>query len=171
MPMRETSPTPASQSLPRRRSLTSLGTVLDEMIRDLGLGEVVAKGAAVALWPEVVGEAVSRVTHPQTVRGSTLVVTVADSAWLQQLRYLEEPMVERLNAAIGRPVIDGIYLQIGSIPAAPDEDEPLEDAAGLDPEAAAHLEAVVAEVEDPALRATLRKVLACARRIEKEEGR
>ncbi|MEE8219708.1 MAG: DciA family protein, partial [bacterium] len=115
--------------------------------------------------------AVSRVTHPQTVRGRTLVVTVADSAWLQQLRYLEETMVERLNAAVGRTVIEGIYLQVGPIPVAPvapSAEEPPERPAGLDAEEEADLEAVVAALEDPDLQATLRSVLAASRRIEED---
>ncbi len=164
----EVSPAPMRRDVPRVPFFTSLGAVLDKTVQDLGLGEVVEKGAAIVLWPEVVGEAVSRVTHPQTVRGRTLVVTVADSAWLQQLRYLEETMVERLNAAVGRTVIEGIYLQVGPIPVAPAAEEPPERPAGLDAEEAADLEGVVAALEDPDLRTTLRSVLAASRRIEED---
>jgi predicted nucleic acid-binding Zn ribbon protein len=63
----------------------SLGAVIEEAIKGLGLGDAVAKGAAMHFWPEVVGETVARVTSPETVRGNTLVVNVADSAWLQNL--------------------------------------------------------------------------------------
>lgn len=164
----EVSPAPMRRDVPRVPFFTSLGAVLDKTVQDLGLGEAVEKGAAIVLWPEVVGEAVSRVTHPQTVRGRTLVVTVADSAWLQQLRYLEETMVERLNAAVGRTVIEGIYLQVGPIPVAPAAEEPPERPAGLDAEEEADLEAVVAALEDPDLQATLRNVLAASRRIEED---
>ena len=100
---------PASPRLRGGLSFSPLASVLEEIIQRLGLDETVSKGAAVVLWPEVVGEAVARVTSPETVRGSALVVTVADSAWLQQLRYMEEAIVERLNAAVGRPVIEGLY--------------------------------------------------------------
>ena len=167
--MPETSPNKSRRpGLPRSQTMAPVGAVLDKAIQDLGLGEAVAKGAAMVLWPEVVGEAVARVTHPQTVRGRTLVVTVVDSAWLQQLRYLEETMLEGLNAALGRQVIEGIYLQVGQIPVAPPADEPPEASAELAPEAAAYLEDVVSDVDDPGLRATLRRVLAASRPIEED---
>jgi predicted nucleic acid-binding Zn ribbon protein len=161
----EVSPTP----LRRASFFTSIGAVLDKTVKDLGLAGALEKGAALVLWPEVVGEAVSRVTHPQTVRGRTLVVAVADSAWLQQLRYMEETMVERLNAAVGRTVIEGIYLQVGTVPSAPVAEETPEPPGGLDAEEAADLEDAVAGLEDQDLRATIRRVLAASRRIEEGE--
>lgn len=162
-------PTPVRRDMGRTPFFTTLGAVIDKAVAELGLGEAVAKGAALVLWPEVVGEAVSRVTHPQTVRGRTLVVAVADSAWLHQLRYMEETMVERLNAAIGRPAIEGIYLQVGTIPAAPAQEEPPERPARLDAEEATDLEAALAGLEDADLRSTFRRVLAASRYIEEEE--
>lgn len=150
----------------RTHSFASLGAVLQETIQSLGLGEMVAKGAAMLLWPEVVGETVARVTHPETVRGTTLVVNVADSAWLQQFRYMEESMVERLNEAIGKPVIEGIYFKLGPVRDASTEEEQPEESAELDPETAAHIEEVVAGVDDPELRKTLKQILAASRRIE-----
>jgi hypothetical protein len=152
----------------RTRSFASLGAVLEEAIEGLGLGEMVSKGAAMLLWPEVVGETVARVTHPETVRGHTLVVNVADNAWLQQLRYMEEDMVERLNGAIGKPVIEGLYFKLGPISPASTEEERPEEPVELDPETAAHIEELVAGVDDPELRKTLKLILAASRRIEED---
>lgn len=153
----------------RARGFSSIGAVVEEAIRGLGLGDAVAKGAAMQLWPEVVGETVARVTQPETVRGNTLVVTVADSAWLQQLRYMEEPVVEKLNAAVGRPIIEGLYFKVGAIRPEPQEDEEVEEQAELDPETAAQLEQVVAALEDPELRETLKQILAASMRLTEGE--
>jgi hypothetical protein len=78
-------------------------------------------------------------------------------------------MLEGLNAALGRQVIEAIYLQVGPIPVAPPADEPPEDSAELAPEAVAYLEDVVSDVDDPGLQATLRRVLAASRPIEEDE--
>lgn len=151
-----------------RKGFDSLGAVLEEAIRGLGLGDMIAKGTALHLWPEVVGETVARVTYAETVQGTTLIVNVADSAWLNELRYMEESMVEGLNEAVGKPVIEGVFFKLGSLgPSGPEDEEP-GPPAFLEPEAAAHLEEVLKGIEDPELRSTLRQILAASRRVKEE---
>lgn len=149
------------------RGFASLAAVIEEAIQGLGLEEMVAKGAAMLLWPEVVGEGISRVTRPETLRGSTLVVTVADSAWLQQLRYMEEQILEELNAAIGGRAIEELYFKVGPLPRPSVEPKaPEETAVDIDPETATLLEEAVAGLQDPELRDTLRQLLAASLRKE-----
>jgi hypothetical protein len=150
-------------------SFSSLEAVLKKTIESLGLKEAVAKGAALLLWPEVVGEAVAQVTRAETVRGSTLVVTVTDSSWLQQLRYLEEPMVEKLNQALGQPVIEGLYFQLGSIVDPDQVEEPQEADETLSPEEASQLEELVSGIKDGELRATVKRLIQVARRLPRED--
>lgn len=153
------------------RGFASVGAVLEEAIRSLGLGDMVAKGAALHLWPEVVGETVARITYAETVQGTTLIVNVSDSAWLHELRYMEEAVVERLNEAVGKPVVEGVFFKIGPVGPFSEQEEELQGPALLDAETAAQLEDVLAAVEDPELRATLRQILAASRRIKEEDER
>jgi hypothetical protein len=147
----------------------SLGAVIEEAIKGLGLGDAVAKGAAMHFWPEVVGETVARVTSPETVRGNTLVVNVADSAWLQQLRYMEEPVVEKLNAAVGKPVIEGLYFKLGAIEAQAQERQAAPEEKELDPETVAHIEQAVESLSDPELRDTIKHILTASMRLKEDE--
>lgn len=152
-----------------RRGFDSIGAVLEEAVRGLGLGDIIAKGTALHLWPEVVGETVARVTYAETVQGTTLIVNVADSAWLNELRYMEESMVDGLNEAMGKPVIDGVFFKLGPLePVSPEEEEEPGGPDSLEPEAAAHLQEVLEGIEDPELRSTLRQILAASRRVKEE---
>lgn len=58
-----------------------------------------------ARWFDLVGPAVARRAIPFALNGTTLIVAVASSAWMQELNYLKERMVERFCEEIGPEVV------------------------------------------------------------------
>jgi len=69
-----------------------------------------------SFWEEEVGPDIAAHAHPLSVRGAVLAVAVNNHAWMQELQFLKGTLKERLNARLGAPLIDDIYLVHGEIP-------------------------------------------------------
>jgi hypothetical protein len=72
---------------------------------------------AMAAWPAAVGPAVARHAAPERVEHDTLHVVVDGAPWANELRWMEGPLVARLNAACGRQVVSRLRFRIGTLPA------------------------------------------------------
>lgn len=96
----------------RDRDPASMNTSLDRIVRRLGGPSADVATGIFGRWSELVGEAVAANSRPVSMRGSTLVVAVADPAWATQLRFLEGNLVERLQAELGAGTIDAIEVRV-----------------------------------------------------------
>jgi hypothetical protein len=118
-------------------------------------------GAALAeitsVWPQAVGEAVSRQAWPLRVsRDGTLHVATASSTWAFELDRLAPEIHQRLAALAGESAPAKLQFRVGPIPepaalpqaAAEPPGEPFEVTA----ETASEAEEAAAEIEDPELR-------------------
>jgi predicted nucleic acid-binding Zn ribbon protein len=56
-------------------------------------------------WPAAAGAAFARVCEPVSERDGVLVVACSEAVWAQELDLMSETVVERLNAALGRPAV------------------------------------------------------------------
>ena len=65
------------------------------------------------VWDDVVGPAVSRNTRPSWIKNFRLRVTVSDPIWLQELKFVEEDIRERLNKRLGRRAVEKIDFRVG----------------------------------------------------------
>ncbi|MDO8785420.1 MAG: DUF721 domain-containing protein, partial [Syntrophales bacterium] len=54
-----------------------------------------------------------------TLKGTTLFVKVSSSVWMQQLHFLKEEIIEKINQALGGTTIKNIFFSIGEIHSAP----------------------------------------------------
>ena len=66
-------------------------------------------------WESAVGEPISRHCQPEAFKGKLLLVHVTDSAWMHQLQYLKKDILAKLNAVMGRHMIEDIRFRIGPI--------------------------------------------------------
>jgi len=99
--MRRREPRPAAAALQALTDALAPATLLAEVQR---------------AWPAVAGEAFARVSEPVAERDGTLTVACASSVWAQQLDLLSEPVLERLNAALGRPAVRRLRAQATGMP-------------------------------------------------------
>lgn len=83
----------------RRRSKepVALGSVVDQILERHGVLEQVRRMSVLEAWPELVGEAVARVTHARSVEEAVLIVEVRSSAWLMELNMMKGDFVRRVN--------------------------------------------------------------------------
>jgi predicted nucleic acid-binding Zn ribbon protein len=143
------------------KEVSSLRQALERSLRDLGLQKRLKTEQLTVLWPKIVGPIVAKVAYPAQFRSGTLFIDVADSVWMQELKFQEAELIERLNAALGEPSVRRLFFQLARTP--PPELAPQSEtktappaAAPLDPQQELALEREVAGVRDPQLREVLK---------------
>ena len=140
----------------------SLRRALERSLRDLGLQKRLKAEQLSVLWPKIVGPSVAKIAHPAQFRNGTLFIDVADSVWMQELKFQEGELIERLNDTLGEPLVRRLFFQLARTPPAPEPSSQRESttappaASTLDPQQELALEREVAGVRDPELREILK---------------
>ncbi len=68
-----------------------------------------------ALWDKTMGMAIAENARPAAFKGQLLVVQVASSPWMQQLQFLKKDIIQKLNIALGKELVQEIKFKIGSM--------------------------------------------------------
>jgi predicted nucleic acid-binding Zn ribbon protein len=90
-----------------------VGDLLDTLLEKRGLGLQLQRVRALEVWSNAVGKKIAEVTEAKTVVASTLFVQVRSSAWLMELSFMKEALLERVNAELeGEGMIDRIVLTL-----------------------------------------------------------
>lgn len=103
------------------RGMGKVDEVLDGLLDRLGIREDVARQAAVARWAELVGPGIARVTRARAVAQGVLYVDVKSSAWLNELTFMRQDLMARINAGAGEGRIERIVFTLGGEGAFADE--------------------------------------------------
>jgi hypothetical protein len=138
-----------------------------EVRRELGrFGPEAGLAEIVAAWPEAVGAAIAANAWPARVaRDGTLHVAVASSAWAFELTQLAGDVLARLRERLPEGVeVAGLRFAVGPLPALGEETE--KEAKRTVPKAsaaqAAEADRIVGEIEDPALRESIKQAVAAS---------
>ena len=92
--------------------LTSVNEVLNSVMTGLQMPQdIETKGKVFLAWEEAVGEAAS-FSQPFRFRGSTLLVEVTESAWINELSMRKTDIINRLERAVGEKVVEDIKFEI-----------------------------------------------------------
>ena len=67
-----------------------------------------------AAWRNVAGEQVYERTMPVLVEGKRLVIAVSDKTWKRNLETLASQLLFKLNAALGKPLVDFIEFRVST---------------------------------------------------------
>ena len=67
------------------------------------------------LWDEAVGEAIAQNARPAAFKGKLLIVHVISSTCIHQLNFLKNDLMDKINAALGKPLIGEIKFKIGPL--------------------------------------------------------
>jgi hypothetical protein len=141
--------------------VSSLRMALEGSFRQLGLQKRLKTEQLTTLWPRIVGSAVAKIASPAQFRSGTLFIDVADSVWMQELKFQEGELIQRLNEALGEALVRRLFFQLARVPP-PDLDSPTETTTAspapppLDSQQELAIEREVAGVRDPQLREVLK---------------
>jgi len=68
-----------------------------------------------SLWDTAVGDVIAKNTRPEAFKGKLLLVHVNSSAWMHQLQFLKKDMIDKINAALGKELVQDIKFKIGPV--------------------------------------------------------
>ncbi len=67
------------------------------------------------LWDRVLGAPIADNARPAAFKGKILLVHVISPAWIHQLQFLKKEMIAKLNAALGKALIEDLKFKIGPL--------------------------------------------------------
>jgi len=67
------------------------------------------------VWKRAVGPQISANTSPFKFKNNTLFVSVSSPAWMQQLRFMKQEIMDKVNLEWEKEEIKNIYFSIGDI--------------------------------------------------------
>ncbi|UCD17269.1 MAG: DUF721 domain-containing protein [Candidatus Zixiibacteriota bacterium] len=91
-----------------KRTTIRIGSLLDKVMADLGLTSDLAGWKIVNDWPKIVGHAIARVTRPVRYEDHTLLISVPDAVWRQQLSLEVEMILGKIHTVPGGRAIKRI---------------------------------------------------------------
>jgi len=74
-----------------------VGDILPAVLRTLGLDRKFEEGRLRREWHGVVGDALARRSRPRFVKGGRLFIAVENNAWMQEIRFHQREIVERVR--------------------------------------------------------------------------
>lgn len=145
-------------------------TRVAELLAGLGgpLADGVRHGHLAAEWASLVGPAVATHARPLRVKDGWLHVAVDSSAWLHELSLQEEPLLARLRLVAAD--LRGLRLELAPLPSRAPRPQGPADRRRLTPEELVAIDGSVAPIRDPALRATIRRVMTKDRLAQSPRG-
>lgn len=106
----------------RRKQLVpeATSTLIDSTLRFLKLDETVRSMRAMRAFGLVAGPRILARARAERLRGRTLHVRVASSAWSQELHLLRTAILERLKQTPGGEVVEDLRFQVGDVSELPE---------------------------------------------------
>jgi predicted nucleic acid-binding Zn ribbon protein len=98
-----------------------IGEVLFPLLKKRGMASKFEEKALLKIWPKAVGPQIDSQTEPDSFRNGTLFVKTVSSVWVQQLHFMKEEIVNKLNELFGKIVVEEIRFLAGHTPASEKE--------------------------------------------------
>jgi len=97
----------------RKGKPTAIGSVVGQVLGDLGLDAAVSVVRIGEMWEEVVGPEIARHCRPVALRGRVLEAEVDSSVWCQQLQMERPRLLRALRGALGDEAPTDLHLRVG----------------------------------------------------------
>lgn len=94
----------------KRTDAIAIGDLIARVMDDPDTRPTFDRQKASWAWGEVLGPSVVRVTSRRYVEGDVLHAYITSAAIKSELSFMLEPLVEKINQAVGTPVIKKIIL-------------------------------------------------------------
>ena len=92
----------------RKNKTISLGDALENLVRSLGMEGRLEEQQAVDRWAQVVGDRIALHARAVYLDGGRLVVEVDSAPWRQELFYMKQEILNRLDRSLGKPLVQDI---------------------------------------------------------------
>ena len=95
-----------------RSSPQRLGRALDRLMGTLRAPSVDVLDSVFTRWAEIVGADVAAHSRPVSIDGETLVVSVDDSTWASEVRWLENELISRVAEVSGSDRVSQLTVRV-----------------------------------------------------------
>jgi predicted nucleic acid-binding Zn ribbon protein len=92
-----------------KKSVSHLGSLLDQILSQFGLSYKLGGWRVVMNWPNIVGDKIASVSRALRYENDTLLVSVPDSVWRQQLSLEVDIILEKIHALPGGKAVKRIH--------------------------------------------------------------
>jgi predicted nucleic acid-binding Zn ribbon protein len=96
----------------RSGEISAIGDALKRMLHDQELEEPIRTHTAPVVWAEIVGAEIAAATTAEAVRGEVLFVRVKSNVWANELTFLKQDILDRLNRRLGGKTLSDIRFKI-----------------------------------------------------------
>jgi hypothetical protein len=149
--------------------MENLIKTLPKILEAAGDAPEVVEAACLAAWKHAAGDGLRDHAPPIAMRGTTLLVAVADAMWQKQLQALSGQLLFRLNSFLGQPLVGFVEFRVDPNVVAKAARGPQKSRRELDPSTISEeLITAAAAIKDKDLRrAFLGAATTCLNKIEK----
>lgn len=149
--------------------MDNLIKTLPKILEAAGDAPEVVEAACLAAWKHAAGDGLRDHAPPIAMRGTTLLVAVADAMWQKQLQALSRQLLFRLNSFLGQPLVSFVEFRVDPKVVANASRGPQRSKRELDPSTISEeLITAAAEIKDKDLRrAFLGAATTCLNKIER----
>jgi predicted nucleic acid-binding Zn ribbon protein len=99
----------------KKDTLIPLRDILSTIVKNGNLPINASDAQIWTTWEEAVGKAIAGHASPSWFRKGCLRVIVTDSIWLQELEYVKETIIDKINKKLGKKVVEQIDFRFGSL--------------------------------------------------------
>jgi len=105
-----------------------MGDFLQKVLRKRKIFLELIDHSILDVWNRAVGPQISANTNPFKFKNGTLFVHVSAPAWMQQLRFMKQEIMDKVNLEWEKEEIENIYFSIGDIHRTPEKqaDNPID---------------------------------------------
>ena len=100
-----------------KSAVMPIGRILPDVLRDCRREKAADLTTIGEIWQAAVGTAIAENTLPAAFKGRLLLVHVSSSVWLHQLQFVKQDLIDKVNAAADRRLVEDITFKIGPLEA------------------------------------------------------
>lgn len=100
---------------PRLKKPISLGELIHQLMHEHRPASAEKLTRILDIWEHSVGVSIARNAKPGALQGHVLVVTVTNSTWLHQLRFMKADMLSKLNQNLKTDLLTDLKFKIGPL--------------------------------------------------------
>ena len=144
----------------KTEQMETLGAVLDQSLKRFDLSQRLDEYGVWPIWNEVVGKTIARNAQPEKIRNGVLFIKVTSPVWMQQLQFMKEMIVDKINQRLDCTAVKNLFFMVGHIDTGDldSSTEPQQSPAAEDVEIEMS-EKFLESIGDPAIRAAFKKLL------------
>ncbi|MBI1926365.1 DUF721 domain-containing protein [Candidatus Poribacteria bacterium] len=144
-----------------------MNDIIENLCHEYGFEHKILEQKVLAAWSHAVGEPIARNTRPISLINGKLSVYTSHTLWMTELLFLKQHVIQEINTVVGQRAVKELHFSVRpkDSPSRPkiqryQRSHRLIQLEGVElaPEVLAQIEGTVAAVEDPELKASLKRL-------------